>query len=90
MLGEVAAAYWVRHAPQLAENQLLTAQTADSFAMLCDVWEKWTELQTKGWSKEYELAGKAYQALAKFFRLLPTEKPHVKEDRFTDFGEVEL
>jgi len=33
---------------------------------------------------------KAFTSLAKNFRLLPTEKPQVKEDRFADFGEIDL
>lgn len=89
-LGEVAADYWRCHAHQLAENQLLTQQTAQSFSILCDLWEKWNELQGQPWGKAYDSVEKAYMRWAKLFRLVPNEKPAVKEDRYADFGEVDV
>lgn len=89
-LGHIGADYWNQHAHQLAENQLLTASTAQSFGVLCDLWEKWTELQGQPFTKQYESVTKAYLAWAKLFRLVPNEKPAVKEDRYADFGEVEI
>jgi hypothetical protein len=90
-LGDEGKAYWRKHAHQLVENHLLTAQTADSFALLADLWERVQAFKGMDTSRTYLDVVRAYTGLAKNFRLLPTEKPHVKEtDRFADFAEVEI
>lgn len=89
-LGTLARAYWDTHAPQLRENQLLTVQTSESFAITCDLWERVREHQGKPTDKRYLDTVKAFRDYAKLFRLLPTEKPQVKESRFADFGEVDV
>ena len=89
-LGTEAKDFWERHSVQLKDNQLLTAQTADAFALLCDLWERLKMFHGETTCRSYLDTLKAFSSLAKTFRLLPTEKPHVKEDRFADFGEVDV
>lgn len=68
-------AYWSRNAKWCAENNLLTQSTADSFAMLCDLWARYRQLQDEPTSKFIlDTAGK-YQSYAKMFRLVPCDKP---------------
>ena len=88
-LGAEGKAFWNRHAAQLRDNQLLTAQTADGFALLADLWERVQSFRGLDTSRAFLDTSKAFTALAKNFRLLPTEKPNIKEDRFSEFGEVE-
>lgn len=80
--------YWMKHSGQLAENHLLTVQTSDAFAMLCDLYGRLMEFVGEGTSRTYLDTLKAFQNLSKNFRLLPTEKPLVKEERYADFSEV--
>ena len=87
-LGDEARAYHERHAEQLRSNHLLTVQTSDSYAMLCDLYARLQEFRGLSTTRSYLDTLKAYTSLAKLFRLVPNEKPHVKEDRFEDFGEV--
>ena len=47
-------------------------QPAESFAMLCDLWSKTRQADKPAF---YVQLSKQFQALAKQFRLLPTEKP---------------
>lgn len=89
-LCETAKAYWSKHCHQLRDNQLLSVQTSDSYAVLCDLYARLMDFRGKETTRSFLDTLKAYQSLAKLFRLVPTEKPHVKEDRFTDFAEVEL
>lgn len=88
-LGELARAYWQKHAEQLVENQLLTQQTAESFAITADLWERVRGYHGQPTDKRYLDTVKSFRDYAKLFRLLPTEKPQVKEDRYADFGEFD-
>lgn len=83
-----AKAYWDKHAQQLKDNQLLTVQTSDSFAIHCDLYARLMAHRGQATTRSYLDTLKAYERGAKVFRLQPTEKPHVKESRFEDFGEV--
>lgn len=67
--------HWDRHAPYLAENGLLNSATADSFALCCDLWELTQRLRHSENVKQYLDAGKSYLQWAKFFRLVPLDKP---------------
>jgi phage terminase small subunit len=87
---EEAKQFWSKHAHQLQENHLLTAQTVDSFALLADLWERVQSFRGQPTTRAYLDTMKAFTSLAKNFRLLPTEKPEVKEDRFADFGEINI
>lgn len=89
-LGGIARAYWEKHAEQLRQNQLLTVQTAESFEITCDLYERYRDYKGKKTEKLYLDTVKAFRDYAKLFRLLPTEKPQVKESRFEDFGEVDF
>lgn len=89
-LGDEGKAYWSENAPQLKANQLLTVQTVHSFAMLCDLWDRYQSFHGADTSRIYLDTVKAYTTLAMKYRLLPTEVPNVKESRFADFAEVEL
>jgi hypothetical protein len=89
-LGDVARAYWLKHAPQLVENQLLTTQTSDSFAAFCDLHERLMSFRGQPTTRAYLDTHSKYMACAKLWRLVPNEKPNVKEDRYADFGEVEF
>lgn len=89
-LGDEAKSFWRKHAGQLKQNQLLTSQTADAFALLSDLWERVQMFRGQGTTRAFLDTSKAFTSLAKNFRLLPTEKPNVKEDRFADFGEVDV
>jgi hypothetical protein len=89
-LGEVARAYWNRHADQLARNKLLTAQTADAFALHCDLWGRLQAMRTEPTTRAYLDTFSKFTASSKLFRLVPNEKPQVKESRYEDFAEVEF
>jgi phage terminase small subunit len=89
-LSKDAAAFYSKHAKQLQENQLLTVQTADAFALACDLWARVQQFKGKETSRAYLDTVKAFLSAVKPFRLVPNEKPHVKEDRFADFTEVDI
>ena len=89
LLDADALCYWTRHASQLVENQLLTAQTVDSFALLCDLWAKTKAMSGAQVNRQYLDTVRAFTSLAKLFRLMPSEKPNVKEDRFADYLELD-
>jgi len=83
-------AYFLRHCDQLAENQLLTRETAESWAAHCDLYQRLCDMRGEPTTRAFLDLHKAFVTSCKFFRLIPSEKPNVKEDRFADFGEVEL
>lgn len=87
-LGEDAVAYWLQHAQQLQENQLLTRETAESYAIHCDLWQRMCDMRGLPTTRAYLDLHKAFVTSSKHFRLIPSEKPQVKEDRFADFNEV--
>ena len=89
-LGEEGRLFWIKHQEGLRANHLLTAQTADSFASLCDVWDRFRSFQGEATSRLYLDTHKQFTVLAKLFRLVPTEIPKLKESRFEDFGEVPI
>lgn len=89
-MGETARQFWVKHADQLKANQLLTVQTSDTFASVCDLYERLQTFRGKDTTRAYLDTLKAFTSLAKLFRLVPNEKPNVKEDRYEDFGEVDF
>lgn len=89
-LSDTAKQYHDKHAEQLKDNQLLTLQTSDSYAMLCDLYSRLQEFRGQATTRSYLDTLKAYTSLAKLFRLVPNEKPNVKEDRFEDFREVDF
>jgi hypothetical protein len=89
-LGPLAREYWAKHADQLRHNQMLTVQTAESFAITCDLWQRVRGYAGLPTDKRYLDTVKSFRDYAKLFRLLPTEKPQVKESRFEDFGEVDF
>ncbi len=83
-LGEVGKAYWELHAPWLVKHGLLTAQTAESFALLCDLWERVRSHQGEKTSRTYLDTVKSWQALVKVFRLSPAEKAGYQPERHDD------
>ena len=90
-LSAEAAAYWTRHAATLARNSLLTLQTADSFALCCDLWGRVRELSDQPTTRSYLDTVKAYNQLAKLFRLVPCDKPGAPVDRrHDDKGEFQF
>lgn len=89
-LGEAAKSYWHRHAPQLVDNQLLTQQTADNFALVADLWERLQEFRGQATTRSYLDLLKSYHSMSKPYRMWPTEKPNVKEDRHQDKPEFEF
>lgn len=56
--------------------------------MLCDLYSRVMAFSGLVTTRTYLDTLKAFQALAKNFRLLPTEKPQVKEGRYDDMTEV--
>jgi phage terminase small subunit len=71
-LCEEAAAFWDRHATNLAANNLLTVATADSLAMTADLWARYRAEDKP--SMKVQLS-KQFIAAARYFRLLPCDKP---------------
>lgn len=80
-LGKVAAETWDENKDWLVENGLLTVQTSESYAILCDLVGKLREASMSENVKEYMLFHKAYLPLAKLFRLVPVDKPGKPEQR---------
>lgn len=88
-LCEEAARHWTKHAPWLSANKLLTAATADSFALCCSLWAKVRANDDGTLSRTWLDALKAYGTASKLFRLVPCDKPgkepaHRHEDK-TEF-----
>jgi phage terminase small subunit len=74
-LCSVGSEYWNRHAKHLASNNLLTTATADSFALLCDLWARLQAFRDQPTTRSYLDTAKAFSALAKVFRAVPCDKP---------------
>jgi len=89
-LRDEAVSYWNRHAEQLQENHLLMRETAESFAIHCDLWARLCDMRGQPTTRAYLDLHKAFVTSSKHFRLVPSEKPQVKEDRFTDFTEIDV
>ena len=90
-LGQTAKDYWNRHAENLSSTGILTQNTAESFALLCDLWGRVRELEGTPTSRSYLDTVKAFVSLAKQFRLLPTEKPvQQPTDRHADKPEFDF
>ncbi len=85
-----AKAYWSTHCQQLQSNQLLTRETSESFSIHCDLWGRLCEMREAPTTRAYLDLHKAFVTSCKFFRLIPSEKPNVKENRFADFTEIDL
>lgn len=77
-LDDEARECWLRHADWLAENGLLTRQTSTSFALLCDLYSRVKREQDP---KLFVALHKTYLPLAKFFRMVPVDKPGRPEGR---------
>ena len=90
LIDAVAVSYWKRHVAMLCENQILTQSTVESFALLCDLWSKVKGCAGQDITRQYLDSVRSFTALAKQFRLMPTEKPNIKEARFASFKEVDL
>ncbi len=89
-LGSTAQSYWHQHASWLAKHGLLTKETQDSFALCCDLYERWRDLQQQSTSKTYLDVTKAWQGLVKVFRLSPQEKAGFKPERHDDKEEFDF
>ena len=74
-LGTEAKAYWQKHAQNLAVNNLLNANTAESYALLCDLWARLKAFRGEATTRSYLDTVKAYTSLAKIFRAVPCDKP---------------
>ncbi len=74
-LGPDGKAYWDRHKDYLTANGLLTRATADSFAILCDSWQRLCDLRREATSRLFLDLQKAYSRDAKLFRLMPCDRP---------------
>jgi phage terminase small subunit len=77
----VAQRWWDKHASSLVGNHILNHQTADQFAVLCDLWARLMALNGTETNRTYLDTQKAFTTLAKQFRMSPAEKPNVKVDR---------
>lgn len=80
-----ALAYWNRHASRLRASGTLTDSDLDAFCILCDLWEKFTELRelktgADNFREMIQLSNvqKQYHAYAKQFGLLPRERKTAK------------
>lgn len=89
-LGKDAAEYWNRHSAGLTANGILTAATEDSFALLCDLWQRVREMEGSPTTRSYLDTVKSFTSLAKQFRLLPTEPPKENPARHSDKPEFEF
>jgi phage terminase small subunit len=70
-LGKEGKAFWHRHCAWLMLNDLLNEATADSFAVLCQLWEL---LHQELPPREYvSIVGK-FNTMSRVFRLQPVEK----------------
>ena len=88
-LDDRAKGFWRKHADQLNKNGLLSVQTADSFAVLCDLYSRLRACDGQPTTRVYLDTQKAFSAALKLFRLSPGEKTAEKEDRYEDFNEFE-
>lgn len=86
----MAKQYWLSHVDQLVENELLNKSTVDSFATHCDLYARLRTFDDLPTSRTFLDTLKAFQSSSKVFRLVPCEKPNVKESRFKDYAEVNL
>ena len=89
-LGTTGKAYWDQHSAWLVKHQLLTEQTAESFALLCDLWERVRAHSGEKTSRTYLDTVKAYQSLVKVFRLSPAEKAGYQPERHEEKEEFEF
>jgi phage terminase small subunit len=90
-LSQDAQAYWTQHAINLQGTAILTHKTAESFALLCDLWARVREMGGGPTNRAYLDAVRSYVSLAKQFRLLPTEKPtETPTDRHADKPEFDF
>lgn len=87
-----AQTFWENHVDFLDANGLLTRQTLETFILVCELWAATRTLKAD--PKHYRAfldTLKAFQQLAKFFRLLPIDKPGKNAtDRFEDKDEFEF
>lgn len=67
--------YWDKHAEHLVANGLLTTATADSFALLSDLWARLQKFRDCDTNRIYLDTAKSYAALAKIFRAVPCDRP---------------
>ena len=74
-LSDEAQNYWNTHAKRLVRQNLLTKATKESWAVCCDCYGRLRDLDGQGTNRIYLDTLKAWQSLAKLFRLTPTEKP---------------
>lgn len=80
-LGELACEHWNSKAQYMTDEGLLTTQTADSFALLCDLYQR---IRLSEVHKERVDCMRLYNTLAKFFRLVPVDGPGRPQDRHED------
>lgn len=80
-LGELGKEHWTKHAPYMTDEGLLTTQTADSFGIVCDLYQKYRTGETH---RERMDCLKGYQVLAKYFRLVPVDGPGKPQERHED------
>jgi phage terminase small subunit len=79
-LGKEARKYWRKHCQLLAKSGLLVVETAESFAVHCDLWERLQSFRGQPTTRAYLDTYSRFQSSSKMFRLLPTEKPAVAVD----------
>lgn len=89
-LGDVAKAYWNLHAAWLVKHQLLNAQTAEAFAVCCDLWERYRTFDGEKTSRIYLDVVKAFEGKQKVFRLSPSEKAGYQAERHDDKEEFDF
>ncbi len=78
-LGEIGKDFWHKHAASLAENNMLTSTTTDTFALLCDLWQN---VRTSEGRLRLDTVSRFY-AVAKLFKLIPQQAGKPAE-RFDD------
>ncbi len=90
-LCDYAKEFFLKHCELLAKNELLNANTVDSFYLLCDLWGRVRALAGENTSRTYLDAVKSYHTLAKLFRLVPCDKPGQTDNgRFDSKGDFEF
>lgn len=92
-----ALRFWQKHYRRLKRAGVLTAADVESFALLCVVWGRIQDLQSRPWVEDdfrspiqLDRLLKQYHAYAKQFGLLPRERkqsrmevtPAAKKDQF--------
>ena len=82
--------YWYTHCQSLADNQLLTRETRESFALHCSLFQRLYDMKDEPTCRSYLDLHKAFVTSCKFFRTIPNGNEKVKESRFEDYTEIDV